>query len=185
MCQLKSGNILKDRVFIGEFDSHTDMLNELGIEDNRKNAENLFIRAELIPPNGDAFCDIDTWRFHVDQDIIPEWFVEPYEKDRMIKAVKEWASKYILIGHKNETISNGTYYLKNCIDITFKDNSTVTAHDNSTVTACGNSTAIIPNSSSNKRANIVLMQNSTLKDCKTKTIYQSGNWQYVVVEEQK
>ena len=51
--------------------------------------------------------------------------------------------------------------------------------------AYDNSTAIIPNWSSNKRDNIVLMRNSTLKDCKAKTIYQSGDWQFVKVEETK
>ena len=191
MCQLKSGIILKDRIYIGDGDSHTDMLKELGIEDNKKNAESLFVRAELIPPNGDVFTDVETWRFNVDQDIRPDWFVEPYEKERMVKAVKGWADKHILIGRKNKKISNGTYYLKDCIDIEFSDNSKVTAYVNSTVTACdnstvtayGNSTAIFFDWSSNKRDNIVLMQNSTLKDCKTKTIYQSGDWQFIKVEE--
>ena len=222
MCQLKSGIILKDRIYIGVGDSHTDMLKELGIEDSRKNAESLFVRAELIPPDGDVFSDINTWTFNVDQDIRPDWFVEPYEKERMVKAVKKWADKHVLIGRENKKISNGTYYLKDCTDITFGnstvkaygnstvtaygnstvtaydnstvkayDNSTVKAYDNSTVKACGNSTvtaydnstAIISDWSINERDNIVLMQNSTLKDCKTKTIYQSGDWQFVKVEE--
>ena len=185
MCKLKSAIILKDRVFIPDYDSHTDMLKELGIEDSRKNAETLFVRAELSPKNGDIFSDVDTWEFNVDQDIRPEWFVEPYEKERMAKAVKEWADNHILIGRKSEEISDGTYYLKDCIDIIFCNNSIVTACNNSTVTACNNSIAIIPDWSSNKRDNIVLMQNSTLKDCKTKTIYQSGDWQFVKVEETK
>jgi hypothetical protein len=57
MCQLKSGIILKDRIYISESDSHTDMLKELGIEDNRKNAESLFVRAvtaQLSCPIGQA-----------------------------------------------------------------------------------------------------------------------------------
>ncbi len=292
MCQFKSGIILKDRIYIDESDSHTDMLKELGIEDNRKNAASLFVRAELIPPNDDVFADVETWRFNVDQDLRPDWFVEPYEKERMVKAVKGWADKHVLIGRKNEKIDNGTYYLKDCIGISLRGNSTATAfgnstvkaygnstveawgnstvkaydnstvkaydnstveawgnstveaygnstataygnstveaydnstvkawgnstvkaygntatafgnstveaygnstveawgnstveaYDNSTVEAYGNSTAIIPNGSSNNRDNIVLMQNSTLKDCKTKTIYQSGDWQFVKV----
>ena len=31
MCKLKSAIILKDRIFIPEYDSHSDMLKELGI----------------------------------------------------------------------------------------------------------------------------------------------------------
>jgi len=49
---MKSGIILKDRVFVPDQDHHTDMLQELGIEDTRKNAETLFVRAELVPPGG-------------------------------------------------------------------------------------------------------------------------------------
>ena len=229
MCKFKSGLILKDRIYIGEGDSHTDMLEELKIKDNRKNAESLFVRAELYPANGDIFSDIDNWEFNVDQDIRPDWFVENYEKERFVKAVKEWANVHILIGKKNEKISQGTYYLKNCVDITCNnstvkvcgnstveawgnstvkacnnstveacdnstvkawDNSTVEAWNNSTVKACGNSTVeacdnstvTLPQSSYNKRENIIISENSTLKDCKTKTIYQSGDWKFVVVE---
>jgi len=205
MCKFKSGLILKDRICIGGGDSHTDMLEELKIKDNRKNAESLFVRAELYPTNGDVFSDIDNWEFNVDQDIRPDWFVEDYEKERFVKAVKEWANVHILIGKKNEKISQGTYYLKNCVDITCDNstvkaydnstvkacgnstveaygNSTVKAYDNSTVKACGNSTVVMPNYSSNKRENIIISENSTLKDCKSETIYQSGDWKFVVVE---
>ena len=253
MCKFKSGIILKDRIYIGEGDSHTDMLGELKIEDNRKNAESLFVRAELYPANGDVFSDIANWVFNVDQDIRPDWFVEDYEKERFIKAVKEWADVHILIDKKNEKISQGTYYLKNCTDITCDNstveaysnstveaysNSTVKACDNSTVKACdnstvkaynnstvkawgnstveaysnstvkaynnstvkaynnstvkawgnstvkawGNSTVVMPTNSSNKRENIIISENSTLKDCESKTIYQSGDWKFVVVE---
>ena len=95
MCRMKSAIILKDRVFIPDYDSHTDMLNELGIEDNRKNAETLFVRAELIPKNNDVFSPIYEWSFHVDQDIRPDWFVENYEKERMINAVADTVKKII------------------------------------------------------------------------------------------
>ena len=49
MCKLKSAIILKDRVFVPDYDSHDKMLKELGIKDTRENAERLFVRAELSP----------------------------------------------------------------------------------------------------------------------------------------
>ncbi len=67
MCKLKSGIILKDRVFIPDHDSHTDMLGELGIDDTETNAKRLFVRAELSPKDGDIFSPIDTWEFNVDR----------------------------------------------------------------------------------------------------------------------
>ena len=118
MCKFKSAIILKDRVFIPDYDSHTDMLNELGIEDNRTNAERLFVRAELYPKNDDAFSDIDGWTFKVDQDIRPDWFVEEYEKSRMITAVKEWAKEHIHIGIDGLKIDSGkNHYIKDCKNV--------------------------------------------------------------------
>ena len=80
MCQTKSGIILKDRIFLPDYDSHGKMLEELKIADTRENAERLFVRAELVPPAGDVFSDISTWIFRVDQDILPEWFVAECEE---------------------------------------------------------------------------------------------------------
>ena len=118
MCQFKSAIILKDRVFIPDYDSHSDMLKELGIADTKENAERLFIRAELIPIGNDVFSDISTWKFNVDQDILPDWYVEEYDKQRMIEAVKEWAKDRIHIGKENFVISDGAgHYIKDCTDV--------------------------------------------------------------------
>ena len=65
------------------------------------------------------------------------------------------------------------------------DSSTVKAFGSSTVKACGGSTVILPSWSSNRKENIKLLDNSTLKDCKTKTIYQAGDWKFVKIEEKK
>ena len=182
MCKLKSALILKDRVFITDYDSHSEMLDELGIEDTRANAERLFIRAELYPKDNDVFTDISTWVFNVDQDIRPEWFVEEVDKARMIEAVKEWAKTHIFIGVNNLKISSGkNIYIKDCKDVEI-GNSTVEAYDNSTVKAWGNSTVIKNSYSSFKKSNLILCDNATFKDCLTKTIYQSGGWKLVSVE---
>ena len=194
MCKLKSGIILKDSVFVPNYDSHTNMLEELKIEDTRKNAERLFVRAEFYP-NEDIFSDVNKWIYRVDQDILPEWYVEEVDKDRFIKAVKEWHKKHILVGVDDITLSDGdTYYIKNCKNVTVKngstvkaygnstvktyDNSTAYAFSNSTVQAYGNSTVVIVAYSSNRKDNIKLSDNATLKDYKTKTIYQSGDWKF-------
>ena len=118
MCKMKSAIILKDRIFIPDYDSHSDMLKELGIEDTGKNAAMLFVRAELSPKNGDVFTPIDEWIFKVDQDIKPDWFVESYEKERMIQAVKEWAKNRLHIGVDGLEINSGeNHYIKDCKNI--------------------------------------------------------------------
>ena len=58
MCRFKSGIILKDRVFIPDYDSHTDMLEELKIADTEDNAERLLVRAELVTPVDDVFLPV-------------------------------------------------------------------------------------------------------------------------------
>lgn len=178
MCKLKSGIILKDSVFVPNYDSHTDMLEELKIKDTRKNAERLFVRAEFYPKEN-IFSDVNKWIYHVDQDILPEWYVEEVDKDRFIKAVKEWHKKHVLVGVDGITLSGGdTYYIKDCKNVVVKNDSTVKAYDNSTVEAYDNSTVVISLFSNNRKDNIKLSDNATLKDCKTKTIYQSGNWKF-------
>ena len=118
MCKMKSAIILKDRIFIPDYDSHSDMLKELGIEDTGKNAAMLFVRAELSPKNGDVFTSIDEWIFEVDQDIKPDWFVESYEKERMVQAVKEWAKNRIHLGIDGLKINSGAnHYIKDCKNV--------------------------------------------------------------------
>ncbi|GHU76800.1 hypothetical protein FACS1894188_09870 [Clostridia bacterium] len=139
MCQFKSGIILKDRGFIPDYDSHDQMLKELGIVDTRKNAGTKFIRAELSPTDEDIFSDIEGWTFRVDQDIRPDWFVEEVDKKRMVEAVKGWAKIHILVGKNGFSVSYGTFYLKNCEQVEAYDNSKVEAYDNSKVEAYDNS----------------------------------------------
>ena len=97
MCRMKSGIILKDRVFVPPYDSHTKMLEELEIEDTKANAGRLFVRAELYPKDGDIRSDVNSWVFNVDQDIVPDWFVTEYEEERMIEAVEKWKSEKVRV----------------------------------------------------------------------------------------
>ena len=112
MCQLKSGILLKDRVFIPDYDSHEDMLKELKIEDTEDNAKRLFVRAELIPPNDDVFTPVSEWKYRVDQDILPDWYVPEVDEKRMRDAVAEWAKEHIHVGEKIEEINSGTHWIK-------------------------------------------------------------------------
>ena len=177
MCKLKSSLILKDQIFIPDYDSHSQMLDELGIKDTEKNAETIFIRTELYPKDGDVFSPVDEWVYKVDQDILPDWYVASYDEQRVREAVKEWAKEHIHIGKKNLSVNGGTHYFKNCENVILCGNSTATLY--------GNSTAIAPAYSSVPKENIILSDNSTFKDCRTKTIYQSGDWKLEIVEGKK
>ncbi len=143
MCMFKSAILLKDDVFIPDYDSHSDMLDELKIEDTKKNAETLFVRAELIPKNSDVFSPIDEWQYKVDQDIVPDWYVAEYEEKRMRDAVKKWAVTHIHIGVNNLVVDAGeNHYIKDCKNVTIYGNATVKdVYGNATVKSVyGNAT---------------------------------------------
>ena len=126
MCKLKSAIILKSRVFVPEYDSHTEMLKELGIKDDYLNASKTFVRVELSPADGDVFSDIDTWELSVDQDIMPEWYDEDIYKPHVVEAVKEWAKDHIHIGVDGLKIATGrNHYIKDCKDIQICGSATV------------------------------------------------------------
>ena len=129
MCQMKSCLVLKNRVFCPAYDSHQDMLKELGIEDNETNAMKTFVRVELTPPEAtsDYFDDkyftslqapLSEWKLVVDQDILPDWWEPAIYRPAIEEEVQKWLDKYVLINQKEKTIvGNGykdRYYLYNC-----------------------------------------------------------------------
>ncbi len=127
MCKFKSAIITKKGVHLTPIynDSHSDMLKQMNIEDNRSNAMRVFVRAELVPPNGDKTADISKWKYIVDQDITPNWYdkdPERYESE-MREVVAEWMKEhFVTICGKScvkiKEDEKGTYYMLS--DILFK-----------------------------------------------------------------
>lgn len=124
MCNFKSGVILKNRVVLAPEgnESHSDLLESLGIEDNHMNASKTFVRAELIPKNDNKMTDIKEWRYKVDQDIVPDWYEkdpERYEqefRDSVKEYMEEWKKQFKFIcGHFWTSVTDGnlTYYFMN------------------------------------------------------------------------
>lgn len=80
MCRMFSGIVTKAGVTLAplENQSHSDLLEKMGIEDSNFNAMKKFVRFELVPPNGIITSNIDSYVLKVDQDIVPDW----YENDK-------------------------------------------------------------------------------------------------------
>ena len=120
MCRFKSGIILKNKVVVapGENDSHSDLLESLGINDDYFGATNVFVRAELVPVNDEWWIDPaeepDKWRFIVDQDMRPEWFDKSEHEKIFREAVCGWWKEHVLVDQKLEELSSGYYRLKRC-----------------------------------------------------------------------
>lgn len=126
MCQFKSGIILKNRVVLTPEgnESHSDLLESLGIEDSNMNAMKTFVRAELVPKNNDKTTNVKEWKYKVDQDIVPGWYEKDpdrYEqefRDAVEEYMEEWKKKFELIcGYYWTSVVDGnlTYYFMNGI----------------------------------------------------------------------
>ena len=120
MCQFKSGVILKNKCVIaqGDNDSHSDLLEQLGIEDNYIGASKTFVRAELVPENNEWWInpaeEPGKWKFIVDQDVVPEWFDKEKYEAEFREYVCDWWKAHVLVDQKVDELSQGYYRLKRC-----------------------------------------------------------------------
>lgn len=139
MCRLKSCLVLKDRVFCPDYDSHQSMLEELGIEDDYLHASKTFVRVEFTPPDNTKSLiePLDRWTLEVDQDIVPEWWDEKADRQRIEEAVEIWRKEHVFTEGKHSVKAGRVYAYGNAIVTAYND-ATVTAYDNATVTACSN-----------------------------------------------
>ena len=126
MCNFKSGIILKNKIVLAPEgnESHSELLESLGIDDNYMNASKTFVRAELIPKSDDKMTNVKEWRYKVDQDIVPNWYKkdpERYEQDfrSMVEEYMiEWKKQFKFIcSYYWTSIEDGdrTYYFMNGI----------------------------------------------------------------------
>ena len=148
MCRFKSGLVLKNRVILAPMynESHSRLLEREGIEDSVFNAQKVFVRAELIPKSG-MLSDVSEWEYHVDQDIVPDWYDEdPKKYEKMFReAVKDWRDKNIFdicgVPCTKLKEDNGKVYYHVCeslFDSTFGDNNNYKLSDvRNRVLTCG------------------------------------------------
>ena len=167
MCRFKSGIILKSRVAIapGGDDSHSALLESMGIEDDYIGASKVFVRAELVPKNDEWWINPEEypnkWTFVVDQDIVPDWFDKEEDEKVFRESVCDWWKQHVLIDQKIDELSSGYYCLKRCeVKILCKDVQVML--DNSTVQV------MLVNSTVNKMLDNstvqVMLDNSTVNE---------------------
>ena len=82
--------ILKDDILLGlDTDNHDLLLNRSSINDTFLNAYSNFVRVELLPINNKiSLSNLNDWELNVDQDILPNWFIKEYDKQRLIDKMK-------------------------------------------------------------------------------------------------
>lgn len=129
MCEFMSAIIFKNRTVLAPMwnQSHSSMLTRMGVEDETTNVNCKFVRAELLPYNGDLTSDVSNWRFKVDQDIVPDWFTldrEKYEEE-MRDLTKDWVKNniFVICGQPCTKLKeeNGNTYYHTCNSIYFTE----------------------------------------------------------------
>ena len=118
MSERKYGVILQDKCMVSlkNNEDYIDMLLKSGIADNSENASKLFVVVKIIPQNNDWLTDPATWEFDIDQDVIPEWFIndrDAYEQ-KLRNEVILWKEEHVFENKDFEVLSEGYYLLKNC-----------------------------------------------------------------------
>ena len=166
MCSFKSALCLRDRVFVPDYDSHEDMLKELGIQDDYLNASKTFVRVELSPANGDKSSDPMGWKLKVDQDIRPEWFDPEVYELRIKQAIADWCAVHVIKDGKRE-VKDGIWYATG--------GATVRAYDSATVRACGNATVILLKHFQTDKP-VILSGEAVCVNHKTHTIRSAIKW---------
>ena len=136
MCQLKSCLVLKDRVFCPDYNSHQQMLEELGIEDDYLHASKTFVRVEFTPPDNTKSLiePLDRWTLEVDQDIVPEWWDEKADRQRVEEAVEIWRKGHVFTEGKH-IVTTGQIYAYGDAEVHVYNDTTVTAYDSTIVKA--------------------------------------------------
>ena len=143
MCRLKSCLVLKDRVFCPDYDSHQSMLEELGIEDDYLHASKTFVRVEFTPPDNTKSLiePLDRWTLKVDQDIVPEWWDEKADRQRVEEAVEIWRKGHVFTEGKH-IVKTEKIYAYGDAEIQVYNDATVTAFDRAVVKAYSNAKVI-------------------------------------------
>ena len=108
MCQLKSALVLKDSVFMPDYDSHEQMIKELKLNYKTKNPD--FVRVEITPPIN-IFDKPKDWIFKVDQDLLPEWWSAKFAEKMVREELVKWLDIHVIFDKKIDVLDEGLYWV--------------------------------------------------------------------------
>ena len=164
MCQFKSALVLKDRIFLPDYDSHDKMLQELGIKDNFTNASKVFVRVELSPTDGNIFSAVDGWKLKVDQDILPDWWNEAERLPQLKELVETWMRKHTIYAGERE-VADGVWLATGSATVNAYNRATVNAYNGATVRAYDSATVNAYN-----RATVNALDSATVRAYDSATV---------------
>ena len=137
MCEFASFVLTKDHEFWLEGnDSHEAIIEHNHIHQDGVRGPNI-VRVEITPC--DIPEDLSSWKYHVDQDIFPDWYDAPECEQRSRDALLRRADENRWFAHEdgNMVVAGyaGTATAGNCGTATAGNRGTATAGDDGTATA--------------------------------------------------
>ena len=83
MCKFASFVLTRNKAFWSDIsDSHESIIAEHKLHTDGVRGVNV-LRVELTPPDhGHQWADVANWSYHIDQDIMPDWFDAPRDEER-------------------------------------------------------------------------------------------------------
>jgi hypothetical protein len=131
MCNFFSGIITeKDGIlWHRDMDSHEEILDYWrGKEEKHKimlrniSSEPQYVKFEILPQDSLWNFNLATWKFKVDQDILPDWYSEnpEYFKEKAFNALVDCIGKIFIMSKKDKKIENsqGRWFIKSS-NVTF------------------------------------------------------------------
>ena len=143
MCKFISLVLTKEDCLICDSHKHEDIIEKYQLNDKSRTPD--FVRVEISPIDDNVFAPLKDWKFKVDQDYIPNWFVFEYEEKRVREFLKVWAKSHIYDNTKTViTLGFGGLNVCKC-SVTIPDS--VTSIGNYAFNGCtGLTNVTIPNS---------------------------------------
>ena len=155
MCHPASFVLTKDSIFYSEHsDSHEDIIKEFGLNPDGVRGPNV-VRVEISPENNKFDLPLRKWVFKVDQDILPDWWIQQKGERRTRIALKSWAEKKLVLPKDDgKTIQKGNVIIYNSSACLYNNSSAKLYGDssadlfnNSSAELCNNSSAYLYNNS--------------------------------------
>jgi hypothetical protein len=106
MCEHAAAILTRTDVHWCETDSHTHEIERLGLRDDGARSPD-FVRVEITPPDKDFSQPLSEWRYHVDQDSVPDWY-EPRSAEAAVRdALPAWVATHVVLPdqHRDEITS--------------------------------------------------------------------------------
>lgn len=107
MCNHAAAILTRTDVHWCETDSHTDEIKRLGLRDDGARSPD-FVRIEINPPDNDFRRPLAEWRYHADQDIVPDWY-EPRSAEAAVRgALPAWVAAHVVLPEqRRDEIASG------------------------------------------------------------------------------